>query len=56
MADTDRLQPYVPKTYPKIETGVPKFTSDELNRIAQALRQVREVLMLLEARIEVLEP
>jgi hypothetical protein len=54
--DVDLVRPYRPRRYPVIPGGEASYIVDELQRIHTTLDQVRQVLELLEARIETLEP
>lgn len=56
MADADRLRPYAVRPYPIIPGGESKYLLQEFRRIEQSIRTINEVLDLLEARIEALEP
>jgi hypothetical protein len=55
MADTDRLRPYRRGNPPALPDNG-RFAAEEFKRIEIALGTVFEVLHLLEARIEALEP
>ncbi len=55
MADTDRLRPYRRANPPALPDNG-RFVAEEFKRIEATLGTVVEVLKLLEARIEVLEP
>lgn len=56
MADVDQLLPYVPYAYPSLPGGEALYLVDELQKLQDSISKIIEVLALLEARIEVLEP
>lgn len=56
MADTDKLIPFNPQAYPSIPGGEKRYFADADRRIAVSIKSIGEVLRLLEARIETLEP
>jgi hypothetical protein len=48
MATSDALRTYKRSDFPKIEAGTRTFITDELTKLENALRTVREVLVLID--------
>ena len=56
MPDTDVLRPYTVGNAPSLPNSDRRYLADELQRVSQAIGLLTDVMKLLEARIEVLEP
>lgn len=56
MPDTDLLRPYKVGEVASLPGSEQLYLANELQRVSQAIGTLTDVLKLLEARIEVLEP